>query len=297
MKKIYLIPIIIVGLFILLVLTGMLIKENPGNKKSEKDIQENAVKPNIGFSISPESYSPKDFTNFLEIASENGKFITWAGDWRELRKENSAAKNLISLSKKYNFTPIIITSLPEQSEEEEYLNTISNFVEENKISYLGLGNEMNTNYLESYSDSFSKTYEEIKRVSPKTQVFTIFQLEYLKRDSQWNLISNFEKADIIAFTTYPIILYPTPSEIPENYYLEIAKKTSKPIAFTEVGWPRKNNEQIEFIDIFNAQTKSLNPKFLIWPFLYDQNTKIPFNTMGILEKNQSTNPVLKEWNK
>jgi len=297
-----LIPLAIFLVFILLVVVGNLTKNPNDNNLTQTPNQNNQQQnfptgdPTKGVSLSPISFSGNDFTNFFIKAKEaNSGLISWAGNWEELKKENSPAKVLISLSKQYNFEPVIITNLPNSDEKNDYITTISDFAKDNQVKYLGLGNEINSNYQKSYSETFSKVYDEIKKVSPNTQIFTIFQLEKMKQKDNWNLISDFQKADFISFTTYPVIIYQIPSEIPNGYYSEITQKTTKQIAFTEVGWQRKNNEQWEFIKKFSSQTASMNPKFKIWPFLYDQNVQIPFNTMGLLQKEQTTSESFEEW--
>lgn len=249
-----------------------------------------------GVSLSPISFSQEDFLDFFTKAKEAGKIITWAGEWQELKNKNSAPYVVQKLSRQYNYEPIIITSMPEQYDE-DYKNTIISFIQESEIKYIGIGNEINLDYQNSYSETFSKIYDDIKQISPNTQVFTIFQLEEMKKENQWNLIFDFGKSDLIAFTTYPIILYQSPSEIPNNYYSEIQQYTTKQIAFTEIGWPRKNNEQIEFLKQFSILSSSINPGLIIWPFLYDQNVQEPFNTMGLLQKGQETSDALDEWKK
>lgn len=305
MKKIYLIILIILSIFILLITLGTLTKDK---NEAKGDIQNNLSveiddaglginDPTKGVSLSPISYSSEDFTNFLIKAKEAGNLISWAGDWHELKKENSPAHTLVGLSKQYEFEPVIITSLPDINEEEDYLNTIKKIAKENKPKFIGLGNEINNDYKNSYKETFSKAYDEIKKVSPDTEVFTIFQLEKIRQKNDWTLISDFPKADFIAFTTYPVILYQTPSEIPEDYYSEILKHTDKQIAFTEIGWQRKNSEQIDFIEKFSRQISSIDIKFKIWPFLYDQNVQYPFDTMGLLQKNQETSESFEKWKK
>lgn len=305
MKKIYLILLIILSIFILLIILGNLTKNRNEAKDDIKDnlsVEADNAELGInnstkGVSLSPVSYSSEDFTNFFIKAKEAGNLISWAGDWHELKKENSPAHTLVGLSKRYEFEPVIITSLPNISEEEDYINTIKKITKENKPKFIGLGNEINNDYKNSYKETFSKAYDEIKKVSSDTEVFTIFQLEKMQQKNDWTLISDFPKADFIAFTTYPVILYQTPSEIPEDYYSKISKHTDKQIAFTEIGWQRKNSEQIDFIEKFSRQTSSINTKFKIWPFLYDQNVQYPFETMGLLQKNQETSESFEKWKK
>ncbi len=254
-KLFWIIPIIILSIFLLFVILGTLTKDKTSTDKNQDKSMEISISLQKGFSLSPVSYSSEDFTDFFKIASENSKIITWAGNWEFLKDKTSAPHVVQTLSKKYNYEPIIITNIDENNP--EYAQTIISFVKEYKPRYIGLGNEMNLeNNLNAKAETFNKVYDEIKKVSPETKVFTIFQLEKMKQANSWEIINDFSKADLIAFTTYPVIIYQTPSEIPQNYYSEITQKTSKQIAFTEVGWQRKNNEQIEFIKIFKAQTCS-----------------------------------------
>lgn len=142
---------------------------------------------------------------------------------------------------------------------------------------------------------YDRVYTAVKQASPDTKVFTIFQFEYMKKNNEWQLLSQF-KTDIAAFTTYPFILYSSVSDIPSDYYAEIALHTSKPIAFTEIGW---QNAEPEFISLFFEQTKQMNPdpEFAVWGFLYDQNVQEPFNTMGLLKSDGTKKQGWDEWMK
>ena len=97
---------------------------------------------------------------------------------------------------------------------------------------------------------FNQAAIAIHQASPNTQFFTSFQLERLSglrgglyggtnnlHTNNWSLLDDFSAADLLAFTSYPEIIYRTPSEIPLDYYQTIADHTAKPIAFTELGWP------------------------------------------------------------
>ncbi|VVB79843.1 Uncharacterised protein [uncultured archaeon] len=288
-----LIPLVIIAIFIALVIIGTLTKEKSPSRvgNNQQQISGDLTK---GVSLSPISFSGNDFTNFFTKAKEVGGLISWAGNWEELKNKNSAPYVLSSLSEQYKFKPVIITSIPD-SYSEDYKSTIVNFVKENKPEYLAVGNEINNNYKESYPMTFSKIYEEIKKVSPETKVFTIFQLEKMKQSDNWDILDDFPQANLIAFTTYPEIIYQETSQIPDNYYSEIQTHTGKKIAFTEVGWSRKENQQVEFIQKFSEKVSPTNPEFRIWPFLYDQNIQAPFNIMGLLEKNQETSPAFEAW--
>ena len=122
--------------------------------------------------------------------------------------------------------------------------------------------------------------------------------------SQWSLLDKFPKSDVVAFTTYHNLVYSSPSDIPSNYYNEITIHTSKPIVFTEIGWhsaaepigwEATENEQAVFVSLFFNQTSTINPKFVTWSFLYDQNTIKPFDSMGLIDKNGNTKLAWDAW--
>ena len=109
-------------------------------------------------------------------------------------------------------------------------------------------------------------------------------------DNEWFLLDQFTNSDLIAFTTYPGLIYTSPDQLPADYYYEIQLHTTKPIAFTEIGWhsaatptgwESSENEQADFVTKFFALTSDVHPKMTIWSFLYDQNTVVPFNSMGL----------------
>ena len=81
--------------------------------------------------------------------------------------------------------------------------------------------------------------------------------------------------------------YKTPAEIPTDYYAEIRKYTSKPIAFTEMGWLSQETfsgslaqlngtgwtgseeEQAAFIARFQELTRGLPVEFALWTLTHD----------------------------
>ena len=262
-----------------------------------------------GVSLSPLSFQPADFTDFFVKAKQAGNIIGWAGDWNELNTDNGP-KVVVELAATYNYTPLIELQFFTQSTDlllrqlddatkQVYKNNAVVFVNKYKLKYLGIGIEVNTLSTKSPADFdafvqfFNEVYDAIKAKSPDTNVFTIFQLEVMKGlngglfggtndpdKSQWSLLDRFPKSDIFAFTTYPSLIYKSPSEIPLDYYSEIQTHTKKPIAFTEIGWHSEAGptgwessevEQSEFVMTFFDQTKDLKEEFAIWSFMNDQN--------------------------
>jgi hypothetical protein len=192
------------------------------------------------------------------------------------------------------------------------------FVEEYTPEYLGVGIEVNSVYIKSPEDFeefvpfYNEVYDAVKAVSPKTKVFTVFQLERVKglplweieeNESHWELIDRF-KTDLVAFTTYPGLYYRHPSDIPEDHYAEIRNYTTKSIAFTEIGWhsaasplgwESSEQEQAEFIQIFFELTQDVDREIVIWSFMYDPDIVEPFNSMGLRRSDGTTRPAWAAW--
>ena len=88
-----------------------------------------------------------------------------------------------------------------------------------------------------------------------------------------------------------------------DYYTEITEYTSKPVAFTEIGWYREDltgwessvEEQVEFIEFYFNATAELVVEFETWSFLFDQDIFVPFKSMGLLQIGETTSAALKAW--
>ena len=288
-----------------------------------------------GVSLSPRSFEGDDFTDFFDKAKQAGDIVMWAGDWIELGNTSGGGATVTAeLALTYNYIPLIEAHFFIQSSGELvrplddatkliYRNSAADFADRYEPEYLVFGIEVNALYEKSpedfneYVEFFSEVYDAVKAKSPGTKVFTTFQLERMKglqgglfggeNDpvslSQWSLLDRFPKSDLIAFTTYPCLIYKDPSEIPQDYYSEITEYTTKPVVFTEIGWFRdgpsgwesSQAEQAEFISTFFKLTGELKPEIAIWSFLYDQDIESPFETMGLLEVDETFSIALETW--
>ena len=269
-----------------------------------------------GVSLSPKSSGANDFTGFLEKTKQTGNMLMWAGDWNQLE---TTGKVVVELAPKYGYTPLIETTFhsngklirPLNNENKEiYKKLTIAFAKKYKPKYLGLGIEVNSVYeknpkvFEEFVSFYNEVCDSVKVVSSETKIFTVFQLEKMKglsmweiekSKAHWELIDKF-KSDIIAFTTYPGLFYKDPLKIPKDHYSEIKLHTKKPIAFTEIGWHSKaspkgwessEKEQAEFIKLFFNLTKELDTKIAIWSFMYDPNSIEPFDSMGLIKKDET----------
>jgi hypothetical protein len=285
-----------------------------------------------GISLSPKSYQPSDFHEFFEKAKQAGDIISWAGDWDDLGAMDKAPEVIAELASTYGYVPLIEAQFFTQSTgqllrplndtvKQSYKNSAIQFASRYKPKYLALGIEVNVLYersptdFEDFAGFYDEVYDAVKGVSQSTKVFTIFQLEMMKglngglfggendpAKAQWFLLDRFPKSDIIAFTTYPSLIFKNSSEIPSDYYSEINAHTAKTIAFTEmgwhtaptpIGWEGSEEKQADFVRLFFNYTENVNKEIAIWSFLYDQNVTMPFNSMGFI--GTDGNPKL-AWN-
>ncbi|MFH1199441.1 MAG: hypothetical protein V1708_00060 [Candidatus Micrarchaeota archaeon] len=289
-----------------------------------------------GVSLSPKSFSSADFNEFMQKTRETGNVVLWAGDWNELASDKGApaiVEGFMALSS-HRYVPVVEAQFFTQSDgkllrpldganKKIYLDSAAAFAKKYSPPYLGLGIEVNILYekspadFEAFAAFFSDVYDAVKAVSPQTKVFTVFQLEKMKglrgglfggtndgSKAEWSLLEKFPKADLVAFSTYPGLIYKSPAEIPENYYSEIALHISKPVAFTEIGWHSAASpagwegseaKQAEFVGRFFALNKGLRPELAVWSFMYDPQAVEPFNSMGLISADGTPKSAWGRW--
>ncbi len=302
--------------------------QNAAQEESSSQNEQQALK---GFALTPKSFRGSDFTDFFEKA---GSVVSWAGDWNELGNTNNGGPKVVTeLAPQYKYTPVIeaqfftqstgalLRTLDEETKQSYKAGAVA-FGQTYKPKYMGFGIEVNVLYekspqdFEEFVSFYNEVYDAVKAVSPGTKMFTIFQLEKMKglngglfggvsdpSKAQWFMLERFD-TDIAAFTTYPGLIYKDPSEIPGDYYSELASKTSKPIAFTEIGWhaaaspagwESSESEQAEFVSRFFTLTTDLDKELVIWSFMYDQETVEPFNSMGMISSSGTERPAFRQW--
>lgn len=288
-----------------------------------------------GVSLSPRSFEPADFTDFFQKAKQAGDIVSWAGDWQELASTTGGGPKVVAeLASSYGYIPLIeaqfftqstgalLRSLDEATKQ-GYTNSAAGFAAKYKPRYLGLGIEVNMLYetspqdFDAFAQLFSDISDAVKEASPDTKLFTVFQLERMKglhgglfggtndpSKAQWSLLDKFPKADLLAFTTYPGLVFKDPANIPSDYYTEIRLHTSRPIVFTEIGWHSQASpqgwessdaEEAEFVAAFFRLTQGLDAEFAVWSFLYDQSTFEPFRSMGLLRRDGTAKPAWEAW--
>jgi hypothetical protein len=280
-----------------------------------------------GVSLSPDATANQPFAGFFTMAKSTGKFMSWAGPVSDLEKTQGAPRVLLAKASEQNQTPIIILSPTAQDLRTDaswalWSAPILTFLNEHTVPYIGIGNELNktltTADFSLYTRRFTSLAVLIRQTSTSTKVFPIFQYEWLSgnrgglfggknddRQAQWSILENFGSADLIAFTTYPGLIYRTPGEIPTDYYSQLRQHTTAPVAFTEIGWARSGPKgwessvsiQAQFVDRFFTLTQTVDQQFTLWAFLFDPQAKEPFSSMGLLSTGQSTSPTWEAWTK
>jgi len=275
-----------------------------------------------GVGFSPKSAQPYDIIDSFKTARSAGNALIWSGDWHEFENARGFPTLLVEQSYLNGLTAIIevtafnqsggqlLRSLDEKTQQ-KYVAGAADFASKYQPRYLGLGIDTDALYASSpanfgkFVKLFDRTYEAVKAVSPGTKIFTVFQLEKMKglngglyggtdntSKNLWFLLDKFPRADLIAFDTYPGMIYKTPSDIPDDYFTSIKAHTGKPLAIngtgwqsTEgpAGWPGSEAQQAEYVKVFLARTGDLNPEFSAWSYLYDPIALAePFNSMGLL---------------
>ena len=138
---------------------------------------------------------------------------------------------------------------------ELYKKSILDVVRAVKPLYLSTGNEVNRwfeifgnqqdnpNGFQHYVSLHEEIYDEIKEISPETKVFCVFAREIINENREADLeiinMFNFDKLDLLIFTSYPYAIKDInhPSDIPYNYYSYASNYIpEKPFGFSELGW-------------------------------------------------------------
>ena len=153
-------------------------------------------------------------------------------------------------------------------------------------AYFCIGNEVNSVAQMLGARAFAdlirleqRIYRAIKTASPRTKVIVVISWSQLvdgPASPDYSLVGRVSAVcDVVGLTTYPWRRYATPDAIPPNYYRCITSYTSKPIAFTEIGWSSDPSQggseraQARFLVRFLELTRGMPLEFVHWAFLHD----------------------------
>jgi hypothetical protein len=291
----------LLALFILILLMGCT-KELPSEPSVELPIAQRSFK--IGVVPMPAhfpNFSSDEYFEAYELAAEVAEITPiWGGESWEGRTEKLTKSRTIEGLGVYGLEPMItmephtvvlgqggpridVEDLDNQEFRQRWINELKLLLETFEVEYLSLGNEINIYYelageeeFDKYVDFYRFTYDEVKKISPETKVFVVFSLTQVEENNRFFLIEKFDdKFDLLVFTTYPWRDYETPADLPSDYYLRLTSYTSKPIAFSEIGWSSDSEiggseeEQAQFLVRFLELTKGMDLEFVNWLFLHD----------------------------
>jgi len=301
----------------------------------EEPIPQFEIRFRKGVSYSPKSLtSVADIDDFWEKAVVAGEAIRTGGDWVDFNKPGKISSVVVELAQRNRLVPVIEVNFFNQdsgrllrplnsANKTAYRDAAVAFAQKYQPPYFGMGVEIDTFYraqteeFDGFADLFSEVYDGVKAVSPQTQIFTTFQYERLQglrgglfggtndlTKNNWDLLEKFPKADLFAFTTYPGLIYKDPRDIPSDYYSRIKKHTSKPVAFTEMGWfsgrgikgwESSEGEQARFVARFFELTEDLDLHLAIWLHLYQQTSAEPFGTMALFKTDGTPKAAWEVW--
>jgi hypothetical protein len=182
--------------------------------------------------------------------------------------------------------------------------------------YLSLGNEVNRWYekygmdgpngFSHYISLYEEIYDNIKKLSPETNVFCIFAREIVSQNREADLevlrLFNPEKLDLLVFTSYPYATGKTsPSMIPDNYYSKVADyMPGKPFGFSEIAWPSLDafgGEQAQANFITQAtgrltRDRGINLHMFGWAWLHDLSEN---DAVGLIKTNGTKKLAYATW--
>lgn len=280
--------------------------------------------PLLGLTFSPLAFDQEGIDGFFEAASESADAVAWLGPWDDI---DSGGTLVYEQARQRDMVPVIVAGLRSDEsgrrvlpdDAEDVAARLAGWVEEHPVHYLGFGVETDTHLspddFERYAEIFGVVAQSVHKISPETIVFPGFQLERLQglrgglygeedTEPRWDLLQMFPEADAVGFSSYPGLIYPTPSAVPSGYYASAAEEAGLPVVITELGWQAGGDlgewsgspdEQAEFVrDVVPGLAREA--QVTIWSFLFDQAAAPPpFDSMGLADSNGDARPTLEAW--
>ena len=200
-----------------------------------------------------------------------------------------------------------------------YATAALNVVKAARPLFLSLGNEVNRWY-EKYGDSagdpngfqnfvslYNQIYDEVKVLSPQTNVFCTFAREIVSenREADLRVLGLFDPArmDLLVFTSYPFAVagVHATSDLPSDYYSAAASyMPGKPFGFSELGWsadPFFGGEagQAQFLSLVTGNLttgQGVNLRLVCWDWLRDL---APTDQTGLISYNGTERAAFQVW--
>ena len=184
-----------------------------------------------------------------------------------------------------------------------------------KPAFLCLATEINFLALQRlpeylrFASLYKEAYREVKRISPRTQVFVTFQWEWVRIvdakephgiREHTKVIDIFRpELDLVGFTTYPSPFHASPAALPSDYFTWAFHhiRRTDPVMFMEVGWPTAGSgsaaEQVAFIRRLPELLRGMNVVGLDWSLLHDVGLAefdADLNTTGLITRRGARKP-------
>jgi len=271
------------------------------------------------------------FSNIDEYGEVFGDYVAWDDGVTDNGMPDQIA-TAVEVTRPKDMLPLIAIGFPQDLTKEEsdsyfheygerFKETAVKVAETYSPEYLALGvevsrlHEFSPEGFDRFIVVYKETYDAIKKVSPDTKVFSIFQLENMKgaarltgrtHPPQWEIIDMFgDKLDVIGFTTYPYLEYDSVEDIPNDYYTSITDHTDLPIAFTEMGWPTDSDivqgdqdAQVNFLLKLLESTEDLDVELMVWSFPHDVKSGVAggiFDSISMKKNNGEEKKVFQYW--
>lgn len=169
--------------------------------------------------------------------------------------------------------------------------------------FMALGIEVNYYYIaepedfENYVSLYKETYDEIKKISPRTKVFVTFQYEALQGlqdgfSEHWDILDKFrDKLDYLAISTHPYYpkgeIFSSSADLPPDYFSKLQQKSVKPIIIAETSWSSfpeidgSEEEQLEYLDIVIGNADRMDMPLIVWINLFDTDYEKLMEAAGL----------------
>lgn len=284
---------------------------------------------------SPDS-SAEEWKALFEGLSGYGELFGVYSAWNDNPKEGipEQVRTGFGLKDPYGIIPLIALGVEpdslSQADADTYFkkngtafkDTAVKVATEFKPAYLGLGVEINRFYekspigFEDFVKTYVETYDAIKKVSPSTKVFPIFQYEYMKGGGKksgkthaphFEIMSLFNgKMDAVGLTVYPFLDYDSVAQLPKGYLNELREHTGLPILITETGWPSKpvagiggsEDAQKAYLSWLEAEANVQGVEVITWIFPHDSVVPMGeglFDSLSLKNNNGTPKSAWEDW--